>query len=38
MNLAIPSWLFIEPNNPIKNKDKDYDEVALSEIKCIPTG
>lgn len=38
MNLALPFWLFTEPNNAIKYKDKEYDEELLGPIKAIPAG
>lgn len=35
-NLALPLWLFTEPNQPSKVVDKDYDPISLGPIKAIP--
>lgn len=38
MNLALPLWIFSEPEPPIKAKDKDYDPVLMGPVKAIPSG
>ncbi|KAL4461677.1 hypothetical protein ABPG72_016686 [Tetrahymena utriculariae] len=38
MNLALPLWIFSEPEPPIKAKDKDYDPVLMGPVKAIPAG
>lgn len=38
MNLALPVWLFSEPQPPIKAKDKDYDPILMGPVKAIPPG
>lgn len=35
-NLALPLWLFSEPNEPKRIKDQEYDPILLSAIKAIP--
>jgi len=37
-NLAIPLWVFSEPQPPIKNTDKDYDMILLGPVKAVPPG
>lgn len=37
-NLAIPMWVFSEPLPPIKNKDKEYDEILMGPVKAVPPG
>ena len=36
MNLALPLFLFSEPEPPIAHIDKEYDEIMLGPIKAIP--
>jgi len=36
VNLALPFWVFSEPQPPIQNKDKDYDPILLGPVKAIP--
>ena len=36
INLALPLFLFSEPDPVKKNKSKDYDPVMCGPIKCIP--
>lgn len=38
MNLALPLWIFSEPEPPIKAKDKKYDDYFLGPVKAIPSG
>lgn len=38
MNLALPLWIFSEPEPPIKAKDKDYDPILMGPVKAIPDG
>lgn len=38
MNLALPFWIFTQPNEPIKEKDKENDEVLMGPVKAIPSG
>lgn len=38
MNLALPLWIFSEPEPPIKAKDKDYDPILMGPVKAIPAG
>lgn len=38
MNLALPLWIFSEPEPPIKAKDKDYDPIIMGPVKAIPSG
>lgn len=38
MNLALPLWIFSEPEPPIKAKDKDYDPILMGPVKAIPSG
>lgn len=35
-NLALPLWLFSEPNQPNHVVDKDYDPISLGPVKAIP--
>jgi len=37
-NLAIPLWVFSEPLDPIKMKDKDHDPILMGPVKAIPSG
>lgn len=37
MNLALPFWLFSEPQEAIKNKDKDYDPIMMGPVKAVPS-
>jgi ubiquitin-activating enzyme E1 len=38
MNLALPLWIFSEPEPPIKAKDKEYDPILMGKVKAIPSG
>jgi ubiquitin-activating enzyme E1 len=38
INLAIPLWIFSEPEPPIEIKDKKYDPVLMGPVKAIPPG
>jgi ubiquitin-activating enzyme E1 len=35
-NLGLPLWLFSETLPPIKNKDEDYNVIALGPIRAVP--
>ena len=37
MNIALPIWLFSEPELPKQAKDKDYDPILLGPVKAIPS-
>ena len=36
INLALPMFLFSEPDEVKKNKSKDYDPILMCATKCIP--
>jgi len=36
INLALPLFVFSEPTEVGKHKDKDYDPIAMSAIKAVP--
>lgn len=36
INLALPLFVFSEPTEVNKNKDKDYDPISMSAVKCVP--
>jgi len=36
INLALPMFLFSEPDEVKKNKSKEYDPIMCGPIKCIP--
>lgn len=36
INLALPLWIFNDPQEAIVNMDKEYDEVMAGPIKVIP--
>jgi len=36
INLALPLFVFSEPTEVGKNKDKDYDPISMSAVKCVP--
>lgn len=36
INLALPLFVFSEPTEVGKKKDKDYDPITMSAVKCIP--
>jgi len=36
MNLALPLWVFAEPQPAIQAKDKDYDPILLGPVKAVP--
>ena len=36
INLALPLFVFSEPEEVIKIKSKDYDPIAMSKLKSIP--
>ena len=36
INLALPMFVFSEPDEPKKNSSKDYDPIMLGPIKAIP--
>jgi len=38
INLALPLFVFSEPTEVGKNKDKDYDPISMCASKCIPEG
>lgn len=38
INLALPLFLFSEPDEVKRNKSKDYDPIMCGPIKCIPEG
>lgn len=38
INLALPLFLFSEPDEIKKNKSKDYDPIMCGPIRCIPEG
>lgn len=38
INLALPLWIFSEPEPPIIIRDKDYDPVLMGPVKAIPAG
>ncbi len=38
INLALPMFLFTEPDPVTKTKTKEFDVVALGKLKAIPEG
>lgn len=36
INLALPLFVFSEPTEVGKKKDKDYDPISMSAVKCVP--
>ena len=38
VNLALPIWLFSEPQPPPKNKSKDFDPIVGGPVKAMPEG
>jgi len=36
INLALPLFVFSEPTEVGKHKDKDYDPISMSAVKCVP--
>ena len=36
INLALPMFLFSEPDEVKKNKSKEYDPIMCGPIKCLP--
>jgi len=36
INLALPLFLFSEPSEVIKIKDKEYDPISMAATKCVP--
>ena len=37
INLALPLFVFSEPTEVGKKKDKDYDPISMSAVKCVPS-
>ena len=38
INLALPLFLFSEPDEVKRNKSKEFDPIMCGPIKCIPEG
>lgn len=38
INLALPLFVFTEPDEPKKNNSKDYDPIMMGPVKAIPEG
>jgi len=38
INLALPLFVFSEPDNIKKNKSKDYDPIMCGPVKAVPEG
>lgn len=36
INLALPLWIFNDPQEAIVNTDKDYDPIMCGPIKVVP--
>ena len=38
INLALPLFVFTEPDEPKQNKSKEYDPIMMGPVKAIPEG
>ena len=38
VNLALPSIMFSQPDDVIKNKSKEYDPIMMCATTCLPEG